>query len=92
LEEGDRNPSEVRRSLMTGCVFASTDAQVREGCKRYGGPTPEELQERGNIVGTGAQVAEQLSNLADIGLDRVMLQWLDLDDLDGLEALAKVVL
>ena len=92
LEEGDRNPGEVRRSLMTGCVFASTDAQVREGCKRYGGPTPEELQERGNIVGTGAQVAEQLAQLAETGLDRVMLQWLDLDDLDGLEALAKAVL
>ena len=77
---------------MTGCVFGSSDAEVRERCKRYGASTPEELQERGNIVGTGAQVAEQLAQLADIGLDRVMLQWLDLDDLDGLEALAKTVL
>ena len=92
LEEGGRNPGDVRRSLMTGCVFGKTDAQVREGCKLYGDNTPKELREEGNVVGTGAQVAEQLSNLAEIGLDRVMLQWLDLDNLDGLEALAKAVL
>jgi hypothetical protein len=27
-----------------------------------------------------------------VGLQRVMLQWLDLDDLDGLEELARTVL
>jgi hypothetical protein len=30
--------------------------------------------------------------LAEAGVQRIMLQWLDLDDLDGLEALAKAVL
>jgi hypothetical protein len=37
-------------------------------------------------------VSEQLAGLAETGIDRVMLQWLDLDNLDGLEALAKAVL
>ncbi len=92
LEEGGRNPGDVRRSLMTGCVFGRSDAEVRERSKLYGDTTPEELREEGNIVGTGAQVSEQLAQLAETGLDRVMLQWLDLDDLDGLEALAKAVL
>lgn len=92
LEEGSRKPSDVRRSLMTGCVFGRSDAESRERSKLYGDTTPEELREDGFIVGTDAQISEQLSNLADIGLDRVMLQWLDLDDLDGLEALAKAVL
>jgi hypothetical protein len=77
---------------MTGCVFGSSDAEVRERCKLYGDNSPEELQERGNIVGRGAQVAEGLSALAETGLDRVMLQWLDLDDLDDLEAPAEAVL
>ena len=77
---------------MTGCVFGSSDAQVRERCKLYGDYSPEELQERGNIVGRGAQVAAGLSAVGEIGLRRVMLQWLDLDDLDGLEALAKAIL
>ena len=61
-------------------------------CSPVRDTTPEELREEGNIVGTGAQVSEQLAQLAVTGLDRVMLQWLDLDNLDGLEALAKAVL
>ena len=92
LEEGGRNPGDVRRSLMTGCIFGQSDAKVKEVSKVYGELTLEELQEHGFIIGTGFQVAEQLSRLAETGLDRVMLQWLDLDDLDGLEALAKAVL
>jgi F420-dependent oxidoreductase-like protein len=92
LEGGGRRPGDVRRSLMTGCVFGKTDAQVRERSKLYGDATPEKLREEGIIIGTGSQVVDQLAQLAETGLDRVMLQWLDLDYLDGLEALAKAVL
>jgi F420-dependent oxidoreductase-like protein len=92
LEESGRNPGDMRRSLMTGCIFGRSDAEVREKSKLYGGTNPEELREEGNIVGRGAQVSEQLAQLAEIGLDQVMLQWLDLDNLDDLEALAKAVL
>ena len=77
---------------MTGCVFGSSDTEVRERSKLYGDTAPEELREEGNIVGRGPQVFEQLAQLAETGLDRVMLQWLDLDNLDVLEALAKAVL
>ena len=92
LEEQGRSPDEVRRSLMTGCVFGRSEAEIKKASKEYGEYTFEELEEGGFIVGTGAQVSAQLANLAETGLDRVMLQWLDLDDLDGLEALAKAVL
>jgi F420-dependent oxidoreductase-like protein len=92
LEERGRHPGDVRRSLMTGCVFGTSDEQVRQASKLYGNRIPEELRENGNIVGTGSQVLDQLASLSEIGLNRVMLQWLDLDDLDGLEALAKAVL
>ena len=44
------------------------------------------------LVGTGAAVVDQLGALYEAGVQRVMLQWLDLDDLDGLEALAQAVL
>jgi len=37
-------------------------------------------------------VQEQLHQLEEAGLQRIMLQWLDLDDMDGLESLAKAVL
>jgi F420-dependent oxidoreductase-like protein len=92
LQEQGRDPADVRRSLMTGCVFGISDAKVKEASKLYGDTTPGELRKEGNLVGKGEQVSDQLAQLAETGIDRVMLQWLDLDNLDGLEALAKAVL
>jgi alkanesulfonate monooxygenase SsuD/methylene tetrahydromethanopterin reductase-like flavin-dependent oxidoreductase (luciferase family) len=43
-------------------------------------------------VGDGAEIADQLAAWAAAGVQRIMLQWLDLDDLDGLAALARAVL
>ena len=40
----------------------------------------------------GEQIAEQLQVLEEAGLQRAMLQWLDLDDIAGLEALADFLL
>ena len=92
LEEMGRKPGDVRRSLMTGCVFGHSDAKIKAASKVYGELTLEDLQERGIIIGTGSQISEKLAQLAETNIDRVMLQWLDLDDLDGLDALAKAVL
>jgi alkanesulfonate monooxygenase SsuD/methylene tetrahydromethanopterin reductase-like flavin-dependent oxidoreductase (luciferase family) len=92
LEDQGRNPGDVRRSLMTGCVFGSSDKAVKEASQVYGELTIKELREHGFIIGTGSQVSEQLAQLAETNIDRVMLQWLNLDDLDGIEALAKTVL
>ena len=92
LGEQGRKPGDVRRSLMTGCIFGEWEDRVDEVSQVYGEVTREELIESGFILGTGEQVAEQLAQLAETNIDRVMLQWLDLDDLDGLEALAKAVL
>jgi F420-dependent oxidoreductase-like protein len=84
-----RQPAEVRRSLMTGCYFGRDRAEVK---RKLEGRAPEPLRERGVIVGTAAEVVEQLGQCAEAGAQRVMLQWLDLDDLDGLEGLARGVL
>jgi len=77
---------------MTGCVFGKSEVQVKEASKVYGKHSVEELRDDGMIIGTGTQVSEQLAQLAETGIHRVMLQWLDLDNLNGLEALAKAVL
>jgi hypothetical protein len=37
-------------------------------------------------------MVEQLSQLSEAGVQRVMLQWIDLDDIDGLEIIARDVL
>lgn len=83
-----RRREDVRRSLMTGLVFGRTDQELRE---RLRGRDPDTLRARGVIVGTPATVTEQLRVFAEAGVQRIMLQWLDLDDLDGLEALARAV-
>jgi F420-dependent oxidoreductase-like protein len=84
-----RDPRAVRRSLMTGCVFGRTDAEVQRNLK---GRDANALLARGVILGTPAQAVDQLRQVDQAGVQRVMLQWLDLDDLDGVEALAKAAL
>jgi alkanesulfonate monooxygenase SsuD/methylene tetrahydromethanopterin reductase-like flavin-dependent oxidoreductase (luciferase family) len=93
LQEG-RKPKDVRRSLMTGCVFGVNEAEVdlKVRLRTNGQRSADELRQRGLIVGTADQIVEQCQQLADIGVYRVMLQWLDLDDISGLENMAKGVL
>lgn len=86
-----RDPRVVRRSMMTGIVFGRSAAEVTEKLERRG-RTREALRSRGILVGTGEEILEQLRELAAAGLQGIMLQWLDLDDLDGLKALAQAVL
>lgn len=89
-----RKPSDVRRSMMTGITFGVDAAEVEQKVaqRTKGKGTAEQLRQRGRIVGTSSEIIDQFGGLAEAGLQRVMLQWLDLDDLDGLEALAKSVL
>ena len=86
-----RDPRAVRRSMMTGVVFGRSAGEVAERLARRG-RSAEDLRSRGILIGTGEKVVEQLGELAAAGLQGIMLQWLDLDDLDGLEGLARSVL
>ncbi len=91
LAEAGRPASSVRRSLMTSCVFAKDQHGLDQ--KLAGrGRTKEELRGRGMIAGAGKEIVPQLQELSDAGVQRVMLQWLDLNDLEGLRELATVVL
>lgn len=91
LVAAGRQPESVRRSMMTNCIFGKDETALQQKIAARG-RTLEELQKRGVIVGGPDAVKEQLNVLEQAGLQRIMLQWLDLDDLDGLEALAKAVL
>ena len=86
-----RDPKSVRRSMMTNCTFGKDESALKEklAARKC---TVEELQARGAVAGNPDQVQSQLQVLEEAGVQRVMLQWLDLDDLEGLEALAKSVL
>jgi F420-dependent oxidoreductase-like protein len=88
LEDEERKPEEVRRSLMTGLRFAHSRKGLE--AKLHGEPV-EELRGRGVIVGVGEEIQPQLAELEKAGVQRVMLQWMDLDDLEGLEWLGKAL-
>jgi F420-dependent oxidoreductase-like protein len=91
LTRQGRQPSQLRRSLMTRCEIGPND---RELAQRFNQTTlsMEELRQRGLVVGTSSQIVDQLGRFAEVGVQRIMLQWLDLDDLNGLEHLATTVL
>ena len=91
LAEQGRNPAEVRRSMMTGSRFGKDESEVQRKLAT-GNQSREQLRGIGILVGTANEIVEQLGRLAEVGVQRVMVQWLDLDDLDGLEAMAKGVL
>lgn len=94
LKAAGRRPEAVRRSLMTGCIFGRDRAEVarKVEARTQGRRQAGHLIARGQVVGTAADIVEQLRQIEAVGIQRVMLQWLDLDDLDGLTAMAEGVL
>jgi F420-dependent oxidoreductase-like protein len=93
LQEQGRSPASITRSMMTGLAFGKTDDKLRQKANLYGGGklSPEELRERGLVAGGPDEVRAQLEKMTEAGLQRVMLQWLDLDDVEGLHDLAQAL-
>jgi F420-dependent oxidoreductase-like protein len=91
LEENGRSPQEMRYTLMTGTIFGKDEAEL-EAKLSARNTTAQAMRDRGLIVGTPAQLPDQLAAYEAAGVQRMMLQWLDLDDLDGLAVLAQAVL
>ena len=91
LVEAGRDPGSVRRSMMTGCVFGKDEPALTNKLHMYG-RTVEELQQSGIVAGSLDAIRDQLHVLERAGLQRIMLQWLDLDDLESLQVLAEGLL
>jgi alkanesulfonate monooxygenase SsuD/methylene tetrahydromethanopterin reductase-like flavin-dependent oxidoreductase (luciferase family) len=94
LKQTGRQPQDVRRSLMTGVVFAATPAALeRKVAQRGRGVrSAAELRRQGLVVGEPQEARRQLADLEAAGVQRVMLQWLDMDDLEDLQAMAQALL
>ncbi len=91
LAEAGRQPGDVHRSAAVMTIYARDDAGVQRKLESRG-RTAEFIRERGGIVGTAGEVVDQLGALAELGCQRALLQWLELDDVDGIESLATEVL
>jgi F420-dependent oxidoreductase-like protein len=88
VREAGRTPEQLRRTLMTRVVFGRTEADVE---RRLDGTSRHHLPEA-ILAGTAGELVERLGCLSEAGVQRVMLQWLEVDDLDALETMAHSVL
>jgi F420-dependent oxidoreductase-like protein len=84
-----RRPADLRRTVMQGVEVGTTESEVE--AKRQARAWAF-WRESGLVAGTAPRLRERLAEFERAGAQRIMLQWLDLDDLAGLELLAKAVL
>jgi alkanesulfonate monooxygenase SsuD/methylene tetrahydromethanopterin reductase-like flavin-dependent oxidoreductase (luciferase family) len=86
-------------SLMTSCVIGSDEVDLLERAHAVAEVRGEDAtdpkaylrDERPNsLVGTVAQIREKLAELEEIGVERVMLQYLTHADLDGVDYIAEL--
>ncbi len=86
----DRDPSTIVHSVALVACCGSDDDEVARRAARIGREV-EELKENG-LAGSPSEIVAKLEKFAKIGVTRVYLQILDIDDLDHLELLATQVL
>jgi alkanesulfonate monooxygenase SsuD/methylene tetrahydromethanopterin reductase-like flavin-dependent oxidoreductase (luciferase family) len=84
-----RDPGELTWSVALVLCCGRDDEQVARRAAAIG-RAPEELRANG-AAGTPAEVVQALGRFAEIGVQRVYLQMLDLTDLDHLDLVAAEV-
>jgi alkanesulfonate monooxygenase SsuD/methylene tetrahydromethanopterin reductase-like flavin-dependent oxidoreductase (luciferase family) len=86
-------------SLMTSCIIGSDEVDLLERAHAVAevrgddATDPEaylEAERPNSLVGTVAQIRQQLTELEEIGVQRVMLQYLTHRDLDGVGYVAEL--
>jgi alkanesulfonate monooxygenase SsuD/methylene tetrahydromethanopterin reductase-like flavin-dependent oxidoreductase (luciferase family) len=97
-----RQPRAVRRTLMQQIICFRNDAElagrVRWQARQLQGQSPravlEAFQSRSPnaIVGSPEHVLEQIDVYEKAGVEEIMIQRMDLDDLEGLQIIAEEVL
>lgn len=103
LSAAGRQPTDVRRTMMLTLFFGRDQAELdRRLSWRTKNPefadlsledAVEKLASSGRaLAGNAEQILAQIQAYAQAGVDELMLQWFDLDDLDGLRAFATSVL
>ncbi len=103
LLEAGRKPGDVKRTMMKAVFFGRDIAELdhrlrwRADHHDYAGKSLDEVinimaHQDNELVGTPDMIIEQIKANAAAGVEELMLQWFDLDDIDGLRAFAKSVL
>jgi F420-dependent oxidoreductase-like protein len=103
LRAAGRNPSDVRRTMMHSFFFGRDLAELdrrlswRRDNPQYAGKSLDKVVEDLRtgwhaIAGTPDMIIEQINAYENAGVEELVLQWFDLDDIDGLRAFAASVL
>src|SRR5437588_5607899 len=93
LIDAGRQPGDVKRTLMKRVDFGRDKAELDRQLRRRstdpalaGKPLDQVIEElatqRHEIVGTPDMLVKQIQVYADAGVEELMLQWFDLDDID----------
>lgn len=91
LDEIGRPRERVRRSLMVGTAFAPDEGSLQSKLQTRRVESVDEARERGIVAGTPPMWVEQLRAYRDAGVQRIMLQWLEQDNIEGIEMVAREV-
>ena len=103
LKAAGREPAEVRRTMMLAMFFGRDMDEVdrrlswRHDRSEFANKPLDEAIEAIRaggwaLVGTPSMIIEQIQSYACAGVEELMLQWFDMDDIDGLRAFAESVL
>ena len=94
LDEQGRAPESVKRSVMNLVAYSRDPEEVEAKIRRYshGDLNAAEARLHGILAGGSDEIVYQLGLLAEAGVQRVMLQWRDQEDLQSLEHMATDVL
>lgn len=103
LHAAGRNLTDVRRTVMLSLFFGRDMTELdhrlswRRNNPQYAGKSLDKVIEDlrtdgGAIIGIPDMIIEQINAYSDMGVDELILQWFDLDDIDGLRAFATSVL
>lgn len=103
LLEAGRKPADVARTVMLGSYFGRDEHELdrklswrHDNPELAGKPLDAVVQlvhtTRQALVGTPDQIITQIRSYIAAGAQEIMVQWLDLDDMDGLHAFATTIL
>ncbi len=104
LRANGRQPGDLRRTMMGGLFYGRDEATlerkvsgVREHSPEHANTPLDELlaylrNERNLFAGDADALVERIGAYAAAGAEEIMLQWYDMDDMDGLRAFAEQVL
>lgn len=89
-ERADRDPATMRWSNALVVCVGADEAEIERRAQAIG-RDKDELRENG-LAGTPAEVVDKIGRYADLGAERIYLQFLDLADLDHLRLVAREVM